>query len=379
MKNFFKYFIVALTFLILGVLLQRNHALTPLKRVLEGRPLTLTPPAHTILDWEFRKRKTFSPQFPLSKLSFQDLDTHRSLYRMKLEELLRLGAFPPDFPLRDRALEKVELSKVFREKIEIEVEEGLWIPFYLFLPKEEAGPRPCIFVFHGHSGGKIETAGIRPSYQKGNALALAEAGFVTVAPDLRGFGELGWPGEWEDPVGHGYGRTIHIQDVLFNLETGRTTLGSFIYDARKILEFLKSRKEVDPEKIGVAGTSLGADVAIWFAALEPRIKTVVADNSSLVFYPLSAVSYGQYHACIDALPGLASFFRLEDIPLLVAGRPFLLEFSGEPRAGSPLTQSRLEALYREADSAEKVRFKFYPGEETFYNETAIEWFKKWLA
>ncbi len=374
----FKIIIVALIFLMLGVALQKNHALTPLKRMLQGRPLKLTPPAHSILDWDFQKNKTLQPQFSLAEQDFNKIEANQSHYREKLKELLRLSTFPENFSLQSRTLEKVDLLKVTREKIEVEVEPGLWIPFYLFIPKELAGPRPCILVFHGHSSGKIETAGMVPSYQNGNALALAEAGFVTVAPDLRGFGELGWPGEWEDPEGHAYGKSIHIQDAFFNLQVGRTLLGSFIYDAFKILDSLKERKELNLNRLGVAGTSMGADVAIWFAALEPRVKVVVADNSSLLFYPLPSVNYGKPHACIDTIPAFNSFFQLQDIPLLIANRPFLLEFSGEPRASLPQTQSRLQALYHEAGSPEQVSFKFYPGKEKFYNETAVEWFKKWL-
>lgn len=361
----------------LGVFLQQNHALRPLKRFFQGRPLSIPPPSHTILNWELEKRLAFIPEYNLSELSLSEIESNRSLYVKKLEELIRLPAFPQDHPSKTRIIEKVELPKVFREKIEIEVEPGLWIPFYLFIPKGGKEPMPCVLVFHGHSTGKIETAGIVRSYQKGNALALAEAGYVTVTSDLRGFGELGWIGEWEDPLGHGYARSIHIQDVIHNLREGRTTLGSFIHDSRKILDYLKQRKEVDSERIGVTGTSMGADVAIWMTILDSRVKIVVASSSPLLDFPATSIDYGEFHPCIHTIPGIWEFFRLSNLSLLVAPRPFFLDlqkFQGRP----PTIQPRLEELYREAGSPEKLAFRFHSDGDTFHNEPAIEWFKKWL-
>lgn len=360
-----------------GAYLQRNHAFLPLRRILQGRPLKVAPPQHSILHWELDARKNLAPRFSLEALELQTLQANLPVYRSTIEKLIRTEKFPSDFPSSSRHVERIELAKVVREKIELETEEKLWIPFYVFIPKEGKGPWPCILVLHGHSAGKIETAGEVPSYQRGNARALAEAGFVTVAPDFRGFGELGWSGEWEDPIGHEYGRSIHIQDVLYNLQVGRTTLGSFIYDLRKILDYLKGRPEVDPERIGVTGISMGVDVAIWLAVLEPEIKVVVAASVPLSHYPRPSVDYGSYHVCIDTIPGIRRFFRLQDIPLLVAPRPFLMDLY-RPHLDYPAARSKLEELYLQAGSPEQLSISIHNEGDAFRNEKAIEWFKRWL-
>ena len=362
---------------ILGVQLQRTHALVFVKRLLHGRPLSVIPPSWTILDWDFKKRDATPPRYPLESLSFSELQAKRSLHVATITDLLRFSELPKDFPSKVRIRERVELSRVIREKIELEVEEGLWIPFYLFLPKGKEGSRPCILVLHGHSAGKIETAGIVPSYQRGNALALAQAGFVTVAPDFRGFGELGWIGEWEDPEGHLYGRSIHIQEVIENLQMGRTALGTFLYDLGKILNYLEKRPEIDMKRIGVAGTSMGADVAVWLAILDPRIKAVVASSGSLLEYPKHPYDYSQYHACLDTIPGFRKFFRFAEIPLLVAPRPFLLTIDWKRKEGI-FIKPRLETLYQEAGSPDKLSFRFHSEGDTFRNEDAMEWFRRWL-
>lgn len=370
--------LMAIFSLVLGVFLQREHVFNPVKRILQGHPVYIAPPSHTILDWEFKQKESTQPQYTLGQLTLREVEANRSLYLSKLEELLRLRAFPQNHSHQTRILEKKEFPKFYREKIEIETEPDLWIPFYLFIPKKGENPKPCIVVIHGHSAGKIETAGIVRSYQKSNARALAEAGFVTAAPDLRGFGELGWSGDWNDPLGHQYGRSIHIQDVINNLRMGRTTLGSFIYDNKKILDYLITRPEVDPERIGVAGTSMGADVAIWFAILDPRIKVIAASSASLLGYPPRSVEYGEHHPCIHTIPGILEFFRLRDIPLLAAPRPFLLDLYRANR-DDPYIRQKLEDFYKEEGNPEKLSFQIHKEGEVFHNGAAIEWFRKWFS
>ena len=66
------------------------------------------------------------------------------------------------------------------------------------LPPEGAPPartrRPALLVFPGH-GTIAQTAGLKRSYQRANALELARAGFVTATMELRGFG-------WLQALGH---------------------------------------------------------------------------------------------------------------------------------------------------------------------------------
>lgn len=357
-----------------GVILQKNHIPHLLKRTFQGYPLHVPPPQRTILDWDLKRTAAIEPRFSLRGLPVKELEANRPVYQEQIKNLLRLPAFPRDFSARIKILERVELPGVYREKITLETEPGLWIPFYLFIPKNQAGRSPLILVIHGHSAGKIETAGLVDSYQQRNALELAKADFVTLAPDLRGFGELGWSGDWEDPSGHQYGKGIHIQDALYNLQTGRTLLGSFIYDLQKILDYAVQRKEVDAARIGVAGTSLGADTAVWLAALDERIRAVAASYPALPGYPYPGV-YGSSHLCASDIPDVRLFFRLEEIPFLIFPRPFLTDFNPRHPAFNP---SGLESLYKQAGSPEKISATARRTPETFDHVKAAAWFRKWL-
>jgi hypothetical protein len=77
---------------------------------------------------------------------------------------------------------------------------------------------------------------------------------VTLRIDFRGCGESG--GE--------RGRVIPMEEVA---------------DARHALSYMASRPEVDPHRIALAGSSLGAGVAIHAAAVDPRVAAVILENA----------------------------------------------------------------------------------------------------
>ncbi len=92
--------------------------------------------------------------------------------------------------------------------------------------------------------------GVKDQVVAAYADRLAQAGFVTLAFDHRGFGESG-------------GRRGH-EDSQGKLE-----------DLRAAVELLSSRPEVAPDRIGLVGICLGGGYAVRAAAENPRVKAVV--------------------------------------------------------------------------------------------------------
>jgi len=360
--------------LALGIVLQKNHGLTPLKRAFRGLPFKVPAPNTEILQWN--ESQFERPQYALDGLTLSEIESNRRVYQEKSRELLGFSRYPLQYRPSIEITERTKLKGLTREKILIETEPGLKIPFYLFLPENAPGALPVILVLHGHSAGKIETAGLLESYQHGNALALAQAGYITAAPDFRGFGELGWQGNWEDPIGHAYGRNIHIMDVLSNLQRGRTVLGTYLYDLRHILDYLKTRGSIDQQKIGIAGTSMGADTALWLSILFPEINAAVISHPSMLGLPQKSKAEDSEHPCIGTIPHLALFFKAEEIPLLAAPTPMQITYHASPTA--EVNKKRLEWLYQTSGNADKISFHSTQSGEDFDNEAAIAWFKKWL-
>ncbi len=114
----------------------------------------------------------------------------------------------------------------------------------LYLPENVGSGQPGIVIGHGFSFVKeaLVEEGTR----------FADAGLVTLAIDYRSFGES--PGE---PRGQ-----------LFPLNQ--------VEDYRNAISYLETRDEVDPDRIGIWGTSFGGATVIYTGGVELRAKAVVA-------------------------------------------------------------------------------------------------------
>lgn len=133
--------------------------------------------------------------------------------------------------------------------------DGDRVPAYLFVPHPDGTRRPAMLCLHQTTPhGKAEPAGLAGNPDLHYALELAERGYVTLAPDYPGYGEYEF-----DPYAHGY--------------ASATMKG--IVNHRQAVELLGARADVDPQRIGVIGHSLGGHNALFLAAMEPRVRAVI--------------------------------------------------------------------------------------------------------
>jgi fermentation-respiration switch protein FrsA (DUF1100 family) len=124
------------------------------------------------------------------------------------------------------------------------ISDGLKLAGHLRIPASVAGPRPAL-VFTG------PLTGVKEQVTGSYADALADAGYVTLAFDHRGFGASeGMPRQHEDPAGK-------------------------LSDLRDALSWLAAHPAVDAERIGCVGVCLGGGYALRFSAFDPRVKAVV--------------------------------------------------------------------------------------------------------
>jgi uncharacterized protein len=119
--------------------------------------------------------------------------------------------------------------------------EGVMLAGDLRLP-DGAGRRPAVALTGPFTGVKEQVTG---TY----ARLLADAGFVTLAFDHRGFGESGGRAQHEDSQGK-------------------------LTDLRAAVGLLASLTAVAPERIAVIGVCLGGGYAVRAAAADPRVKAV---------------------------------------------------------------------------------------------------------
>lgn len=146
--------------------------------------------------------------------------------------------------------------RYIRKKVRFAVEPGDRVPAWLLIPKGSAERRPGMLCLHQTiSIGKDEPAGLGPDPELAYARELAERGYVCVVPDYPNFGEYK-----VDPYALGY--------------ASATMKG--IWNHLRAVDLLAGLPEVDPDRLGAIGHSLGGHNAIFAALYDPRIKAVVS-------------------------------------------------------------------------------------------------------
>ncbi|MBL7223721.1 MAG: alpha/beta fold hydrolase [Candidatus Brocadiae bacterium] len=159
-------------------------------------------------------------------------------------------------PLDVRLHEEVRLPKFTRKKITFAVEKGDRVPAYLLIPHGLVGRAPAMLCLHPTSRlGKGVAVGLGPKPNRNHAEELAERGYVTLAPDYPNMGDYK-----VDPHAYGY--------------ASATMKG--IWNHMRAVDLLQSLPQVDPERIGCIGHSLGGHNTMFLAVFDRRIKVMVS-------------------------------------------------------------------------------------------------------
>jgi dienelactone hydrolase len=127
------------------------------------------------------------------------------------------------------------------QEISVRTDDGVVIAGALYLPGR---PGPGVVLLHALSRTHEDWSAVAPR--------LADAGFVVLAIDLRGHGASG-------PLPDG---------------TTLDDLTPMLADVRAARAFLASRREVVPGRIGIAGASIGANLAVLAAAADPTVRSL---------------------------------------------------------------------------------------------------------
>jgi dienelactone hydrolase len=228
-----------------------------------------------------------------------------------------LGRFPAAGDLLPEVIERVDLGDLVREKVRYQAEPGEWIPAYLFVPKGRTAPGPAVLCLHQHAGqfhlGKSEPAGLAGNPEQFYALELARRGYVTLTADSLCFEER------HDPRFEGNNHERF--EFTRRLVEGSTLQAKMAFDAMRAIDYLATRPEVDPSRIGCIGHSLGGQQTLFTAALDERIAAAVSScgfaSFRTIFRDLINHNFSLY------VPRLLDHGDVGDILALVAPRPFL--------------------------------------------------------
>jgi len=229
------------------------------------------------------------------------------------------------------------------------------VPAYLTLPDGEGGPYPAILYNHAHGGdyelGKRELidgrAALRtPPY----AQALAREGIAALAIDHWAFGER-----------RGRTESETFKEMLWR---GQVMWGMMLYDSIRAVDYLLSREEIQGDRIGALGISMGSTMGWWLAALDERVKVCVDMCCLTDFQALIETRGLDGHGIYYYVPGLLKSFSTAEINALIAPRPHLSLAGDFDRLTPPHGLERIDAAlcaeYEDAGAPEAWKLLRYP-------------------
>ncbi len=185
--------------------------------------------------------------------------------RMRQFFVTKLGGFPERTPLNPQVVAKEDRDGYRIEKIIFESQPKHFVTAVLYLPEAEP-PYPGVLVPCGHSyNGKAADP-----YQRASIL-LAKNGMAALCYDPIDQGERF---QLLDADGKPLAATTkgHTMLGVGSILVGRNTATYRIWDGMRGIDYLQSRPEVDPERIGCTGNSGGGTLTSYLMALDQRIK-----------------------------------------------------------------------------------------------------------
>jgi dienelactone hydrolase len=364
----------------------------------------------------FIQSQAVRSDFPLFFLAdgFTDLAAWKRKARGKLLELLHYA--PPRCDPRPEVVERADQGDHVREKVTFNTTPDVRVPAYVLVPKKGKRPLPAVVALHDHGGfylwGKeklVEVEGEHPTltdfkrrYYAGRSIAtdLARRGHVVVVTDMFYWGERRMlldddPPDWRDRP-----RTLTPERVAaFNRRAsegeslvGRTILaagftwpGVLFWDDVRTVDYLLTRPEVDPRRVGCVGLSVGGLRSCHLAALDERVKAAVVVGW-MASFPAQLRRHVKYTIGHTKLvPGLYRYLDYPDVASL-AMPAALLVINGSKDAlfeldGVRASFDKLRACYAKAGAADKFRARLYDTPHEFNAEMqaeAWEWLQKWL-
>ena len=254
------------------------------------------------------------------------------------------------------------------------------VPALLLIPKPLKRPAPGVLFIHWHAGmydlGKeqlLKGTSVQPAY----APVFAELGFVTLAIDSWCFGE-----RQHNNAGHD-GEEDAFKLMLWR---GQVLWGMMMFDEYRALSYLASRPEVDTQRLGVTGMSMGSTKTWWLAALDPRVRLAIDICCLTDFDSLIATHGITLHSIFYYVPSLLKQFDTTAINELIVPRPHL-SVNGRkdpltPAAGVEKVRDNLLPLYRQYGREEDCRIELFDcahEELPEMRSLVIDWMRKYLA
>lgn len=319
------------------------------------------------------------------------------------------GYRPAAVAPRPEVVDRYEGRDFTREKVVFSTTPHFRVPAYVHIPKGLRGRAPAIVDLHSHGGmflfGKekvIDFGRNHPAMEvyhgenyagRPTATALVRRGYVVITIDAFMFGErrvlmdadlgMGW-----DRARYSLDDVARLNRVCASKEStlaktltvlGMSWPGLVAWDDMRTVDYLATRPEVDPSRIGCVGVSFGGWRSLFLAALDRRIAAAcVVGFMSTIRAMLQR--HVDTHSWVHFVPGLHRQLDLPDVASLTAPRPLLVQQCRRdalfPLAGMEAAVKGIADVYARAGIAERFTSRFYDVPHEFnvaMQEDAFAW------
>jgi len=291
-----------------------------------------------------------------------------------------------------------EVNGVERWHFTYAADEAQRVPGLLTKAANASGKRPIVIVLHGTGGDKEESLDLLQD--------LAQRGFIGVAIDGRYHGERSNGGD---------GYFAYTDAILRTYRTGKEHpfLYDTVWDVLRLLDYLETRDDVDPQRIGLIGFSKGGMETYLAAAVDHRIAVAIPmigvqsfrwalDNNAwqsrvgTIQPAIVGAARDEGKNRIDAdfvqhfynrvVPGIADRFDGPQMLPLIAPRP-LLVINGDSDSLTPVpglmeVVENTKAVYAQANAVDNFKFILQPDTGHAVTPQAfqevIAWLEQWL-
>lgn len=331
--------------------------------------------------------------------------------------LLRgLSYDPGKLELNAKTTERWETDAFVRETIEFNTTPWFRVPGYFYTPKKVPLPAPALVVMHEWGGpmffGAERVSGEpvhpvieehRKTYTSGRALAdwFASKGYAVIVIDAFHFGnrvprgvnglpEKIEPAKLDAETLKKYESLAKDQRTLYAgvkqlMWAGVTWAGVNYWDDSRCIDYLETRKEVDPKRIGVTGLSGGGWRTNVLTALEPRVKAAVSVGWMTTGDSLQLYNVGGAVGTFALLPGVWNRMDIPDMMAMAAPKAVMVVSGQQDPLFAPAGQReaarQIAEAYRWAGVPERFR-DYSPDKPHCYDaeiqEEALKWFERWL-
>jgi cephalosporin-C deacetylase-like acetyl esterase len=323
-----------------------------------------------LLDFIEKQAQQLAARLPKPETR-ESWEHHSAELRPRLLHSLGLNRLPERAPLEAQIVGAIEQSDYTIQKLVYESLPGFTITAHLYLPRRATFPAPAVLYSPGHW---MENCKLEPDIQLFCA-NLAQRGFVVLVYDPMGQGER--LGDWLD---HG-----HLEPLL----VGLSQEGLMVWESMRAIDYLVSRPEVDPQRIGMTGASGGGLNTFYTSAVDERIQvSVPVCYVTTFFLMMTAERDRNWEDGVDLcnqVPGVMAYAEMSDICGLFAPKPLCIIAGIRdwmfPIQGVRQVYKGIVHIYELLEASERVRLAGVDSEHGYdqmMREAAYGWLVRWL-